>query len=343
VPGSPPGRRPSGPEARASAGVGGLPPWLRVKAPKKPRLAATKGVLERHGVRTVCQSARCPNIGDCFGQRTATFMILGGVCTRNCRFCAVPHGDPGPPDASEPERVAQAARELALAHVVVTSVTRDDLPDYGAGHFARTIAALRRCLPDATIEVLTPDFRGAEQCIGTVCEAQPDLYNHNVETVPRLYPLVRPQADYRRSLELLRLAKRLNSGMVTKSGLMVGLGEAEDEVLDVFRDLRAVDCDMLTLGQYLRPSPRHLPVADFARPEQFDAYAQAAQTMGFRYVASAPFVRSSYHAGVGFRELTRGGLRAAARPHVGDRAGVKPAPTGSSYGRGSPPPETESL
>lgn len=302
MPESPPNLLPPA-EARALPGEGGLPHWLRVKAPKKPHLAATRGILERHGVRTVCEGARCPNIGDCYGARTATFMILGGVCTRNCGFCAVGHGNPGPPDSSEPERVAKAARDLKLAHVVVTSVTRDDLPDGGAAHFAHTIRAIRRHLPQAAVEVLTPDFRGCQESIGTVCAARPDVYNHNLETVPRLYPRVRPQAGYARSLELLAAAKRLKAGMTTKSGLMVGLGETPDEVLDVFRDVRDVGCDMLTVGQYLRPSPRHLPIAEYIPPAQFDEYAQAARAMGFRYVASAPFVRSSYHAGIGFREL----------------------------------------
>lgn len=294
----------SPPQPPSGAANRRLPDWLRVKAPKRPRLGVTKGVLERHRVHTVCEGARCPNIGDCFGARTATFMILGGVCTRDCGFCAVTEGPPTPPDPTEPDRVARAARDLDLSHVVVTSVTRDDLPDFGAGHFARTIAAIRRHLPDATIEVLTPDFRGSQDCIRTVCAARPDVYNHNVETVPRLYPAVRPQADYRRSLELLATVRRLTPEVTTKSGLMVGLGETESEVLDVFGDLRQVHCDMLTVGQYLRPSPAHLPIADYVTPEQFDRYACIARDMGFRYVASAPFVRSSFHAGVGFREVS---------------------------------------
>jgi lipoic acid synthetase len=276
-----------------------LPPWLRVKAPKAPRLHATKAVLDRFGVHTVCQSARCPNIGECFGAYTATFMILGNVCTRSCRFCAVPGGPVLPLDPTEPQRVAEAARELGLEHVVVTSVTRDDLPDGGAAQFARTMAEIRSLLPQATIEVLTPDFRGSEAAIRAVCDAAPDVYNHNVETVPRLYPVVRPQADYRRSLGLLEFVKTIRAQAITKSGIMVGLGETTDEVLVVLQDLRQVGCDMLTIGQYLRPSPRHLPVARYVPPAEFEEHRHTAEAMGFRHVASGPFVRSSYHAAAG--------------------------------------------
>ncbi|MGD8241133.1 MAG: lipoyl synthase [Armatimonadota bacterium] len=273
-----------------------LPPWLKVKAPKGPRLRATKGVVDRHCLHTVCESAKCPNIGECFSHRTATFMILGSACTRNCTFCAVEHADPQPVDPDEPDRVAAAAAELGLRHVVVTSVTRDDLPDGGAEHFAQTIRAVRARLPEASVEVLTPDFEGREGDMAAVAAAGPDVYNHNVETVPRLYSRVRPEAEYARSLHLLEYVKRSCAQSVTKSGLMVGLGETDAEVVDVLRDLRAVGCDSITVGQYLRPSPRHLPVERYVPPEQFAEYARAATELGFGHVASAPFVRSSYNA-----------------------------------------------
>jgi lipoic acid synthetase len=253
-------------------------------------------VLDERGVHTVCQNARCPNIGECFGRRTAAFMILGSRCTRNCGFCAVESAMPEPVDDAEPERLAAAASDLGLKHVVITSVTRDDLPDGGASHFVRVIRTVRDRLPAATIEVLTPDFRGNEDAIAAVCAAGPDVYNHNVETVPRLYPIVRPQAHYERSLGLLRLVKGLSPRTPTKSGLMLGLGEEPAEVLRTLDDLRAVGCEMMTIGQYLRPSPRHLPVVRYVPPDEFADLGEAARARGFRYVASAPFVRSSYHA-----------------------------------------------
>ena len=289
----------------SSTAVQRLPPWLKVKAPKQPRLRATKSVVDRHGLHTVCESAKCPNIGECFGHRTATFMILGNACTRNCRFCAVDYAGPEPVDPDEPQRVAAAAAELGLRHVVVTSVTRDDLPDGGAQQFARTIRAVRARLPDASVEVLTPDFEGRDADIAAVADAGPDVYNHNVETVPRLYCRVRPQADYRRSLGLLEHVKRHYSRLVTKSGMMVGLGETDAEIVDVLRDLRAAGCDSVTIGQYLRPSPRHLPVERYVPPEQFTQYATTAQELGFRHVASAPFVRSSYNAAEAWLAVSR--------------------------------------
>lgn len=273
-----------------------LPPWLHKRIPASGSLEATRRLLEELKLNTVCESALCPNLGECFARRTATFMILGRVCTRNCRFCAVEGGRPEPPDPDEPRRVAQAAARLGLKHVVVTSVTRDDLPDGGAGQFAATIRAVREELPGAVIEVLTPDFKGDRQSLVRVVEAQPHIFNHNVETVPRLYPQVRPEADYRRSLEVLRLVKELSPDVYTKSGLMVGLGETREEVEEVMADLRQVSCDILTVGQYLRPSPRHLEVREFVRPEVFDYYAEVGRKMGFLYIASAPLVRSSYNA-----------------------------------------------
>jgi len=277
-----------------------LPPWLKKRLPAGSAAAETRAILDELGLETVCRSARCPNLPECFARHTATFMILGVRCTRSCRFCAV---EGGPPDAvrdDEPEAVAEAAARLGLRHVVVTSVTRDDLPDGGAGHFARVIAAVRRRLPRTIIEVLTPDFLGSSAAVATVIDAEPDVFNHNVETVPRLYPEIRPEADYGRSLDVLREAKRLAAGrprrIRTKSGLMVGCGETRKELLCVLADLRAADCDALTLGQYLAPSGGHYPVARFVPPEEFAAYEAEARGLGFLAVASGPFVRSSYNA-----------------------------------------------
>lgn len=273
-----------------------LPKWLIPAVRKRPHLAALGRELAEMGVHTVCQSARCPNLGECFARGTATFMIMGEVCTRNCGFCAVNHGSPAALEAEEPGRVAEAASWLGLKHVVVTSVTRDDLPDGGAAHFAATIAAIREKLPEATVEVLVPDFNGDEEALGTVLAAGPEVLNHNVETAPRLYPRVRPQADYERSLGVLRRAGEMRSEAVTKSGLMVGLGESEEEVLGVLGDLRGAGVEAVTIGQYLQPTRRHLPVAAYIEPSRFDDYAAAARGMGFGYVLSGPLVRSSYHA-----------------------------------------------
>jgi len=245
---------------------------------------------------TVCQSAHCPNQCECFARGTATFMILGNGCTRNCRFCAVGHGPVEPPDPQEPERLAEAAAKLKLAHVVVTSVTRDDLPDGGAGQFRLTIEALRRRMA-CRIEVLTPDFQGNREAIELVASARPDVYNHNIETVPRLYPVVRPEADYRRSLALLAFVKERHPEVSTKSGLMAGLGETREEMMAALADLRAARCDLLTIGQYLSPSRDHLPVQEFVTPERFADYETCAREMGFSGAACGPFVRSSYHAG----------------------------------------------
>lgn len=277
--------------------VSRLPAWLRVRSPLAASTVKVREVLSRYGLNTVCQSAACPNLGQCFTEGTAAFMILGRQCTRNCRFCAVAPGSPAPPDPSEPDRVAAAVRELGLNHVVITSVTRDDLPDGGAGHFAAVIRALRSSRPEATVEILTPDFRGNRTALESVVAAGPDVYNHNIETVPRLYAAVRPGADYGRSLTLLRRVKESAPGMMTKSGLMAGLGETEEEILEVLRDLRAAGCEMLTIGQYLRPSQAHLPVAEYVPPERFAAWAAEARAMGFRHVAAGPLVRSSFHAG----------------------------------------------
>jgi lipoic acid synthetase len=272
------------------------PEWLVPRAPKRAALERLNQTFGSMGLHTVCQSARCPNVGECFGRGTATFMVLGDSCTRDCRFCAVRHGQPDRPDPDEPRRVAEAAAMLGLGHVVVTSVTRDDLADGGAGHFAATIRAIRDLLPSARVEVLVPDFGGDGAALRAVMEAAPDVLNHNVETVPRLYQQVRPQAAYRRSLQLLGRAGEMSPGAITKSGLMVGLGETEGEVLAVLGDLREAGVSAVTIGQYLQPTREHLPVAEFIPPARFGEYADRAREMGFRAVMSGPLVRSSYHA-----------------------------------------------
>ena len=273
-----------------------LPKWLRPRAPKREQLATLGRELREMGVHTVCQSARCPNVGECFARRQATFMIMGEVCTRNCRFCAIAHGRPAPLDCEEPPRVAKAAKRLGLRHVVVTSVTRDDLPDGGAAHFAATIAALRDTLPGAAVEVLVSDFQGRRSALSTVVERGPEVFGHNLETVPRLSRLLRPQADYRRSLALLREAREMRPELLTKSGFMVGLGETEDEVVELLREMRDVAVQAVTIGQYLQPTRQHAPVFEYVAPETFARYEEIAREMGFPHVASGPLVRSSYHA-----------------------------------------------
>jgi lipoic acid synthetase len=272
-----------------------LPDWIKVKH-NQSGLHEMKSVLREFGLSTVCEEARCPNKAECFSRPTATFMILGSRCTRNCGFCSVESAPPGPPDRGEPLRVALAARRMGLRYVVITSVTRDDLPDGGAGHFAETVKAVREHLPGARVEVLTPDFQGDREALGRVLASGPDVFNHNVETVPRLYPVVRPQADYRRSMGLLRDAREASPGLSTKSGLMLGLGEDHGEVLDVLRDLRDAGCELITIGQYLRPSRGNLPVVEYIAPEAFEALRKEAMGMGFRHVASSPLVRSSMNA-----------------------------------------------
>lgn len=272
-----------------------LPPWLKRPMPQ-PDMVFTGNVIRDLRLETVCESAKCPNRTECWSQRTATFMILGNVCTRPCGFCSVPKGKTEALEADEPERVAEAAHRLGLKYVVITSVTRDDLPDGGADHFYRSVLAVRD-RTSATVEVLTPDFLGNRQAIDRVIAARPEVFNHNTETVPRLYYRVRRNADYRRTLDLLRQVKTADPGMTTKSGLMLGLGETVDELLDVFADLRTVGCNILTLGQYLQPTLDHLPVERYVPPEEFDEIGNLARRMGFSLVASGPFVRSSYHAG----------------------------------------------
>lgn len=279
------------------------PAWLTRPAPDEQVLGRMKALLEQGRLHTVCESADCPNIGQCFAEKTCTFMILGNTCTRNCRFCAVQHGRPDDIDAGEPGAVAATAKHLGLRHVVITSVTRDDLCDGGATHFAATIRAVRAELPQATVEVLIPDFRGSMAALQTVLAAGPDVINHNTETVPRLYPVVRPQANYHQSLRLIERVRQSGSGVVTKSGLMLGLGEKETEVIQVMADLHGAGCQMLTLGQYLSPSPRHLPVAAYVHPDTFRRLADRAYQLGFSTVTAGPLVRSSFHAGNAFAEV----------------------------------------
>ena len=275
---------------------GAIPPWIRTRVVEGENFKELKQLVQERRLHTVCEEAKCPNIFDCWSRRTATFMILGDVCTRACRFCAVTSGRPVELDIGEPLRVAESVAQLGLRHAVITSVDRDDLADGGAGIFARTIKAIRRRSPGTTVEVLTPDFQGDLEAVQTVVEARPDIFNHNTETVPRLYARIRPKAVYANSLALLRHVKRLAPDMVTKSGLMVGLGESEDELLEVFGNMRAHDIDVLTVGQYLRPSKKHAEVVRYYRPEEFAALKEQAAAMGFAHVEAGPLVRSSYHA-----------------------------------------------
>jgi lipoic acid synthetase len=281
------------------------PAWIRVKAPTSPQYAETKRIMRENRLVTVCEEAACPNIGECWAQKHATMMIMGDTCTRACTFCNVKTGRPGRLDPFEPENVAAAVAKLALAHVVVTSVDRDDLEDGGARHFAAVIRCIREASPTTTIEVLTPDFLGKTGALEIVVEARPDVFNHNLETVPRLYPEVRPGARYFASLRLLSDAKRRDPSIFTKSGVMVGLGEQRVEVQQVMDDLRAADVDFLTIGQYLAPSPKHHALDRFVTPDEFAAYGQIARAKGFLMVASSPLTRSSYHADRDFAELRR--------------------------------------
>ncbi len=280
------------------------PPWIRAKAPTSPEVQRLKAILRAHRLHTVCEEASCPNLGECFGHGTATFMILGDVCTRRCPFCDVAHGRPAPPDPDEPRNLADTVAAMGLRYVVITSVDRDDLRDGGAAHFAACVRAVRASCPGIRVEILVPDFRGRlERALEALSEAPPDVLNHNLETVPRLYRTVRPGADYAHSLRLLERFKDRHPDIPTKSGLMVGLGETLDEVEQVMRDLRAHGVDMLTVGQYLQPSVHHLPVARYVTPEEFARIEALGRALGFSHVASGPLVRSSYHA-----ELQAGGV-----------------------------------
>jgi lipoyl synthase len=309
-------RRPSTADSAGSEPLP-KPPWLRVRVRETPEVQETRALLRRLALGTVCEEAACPNLHECWSQRHATVMVLGTVCTRACAFCNVATGLPDRVDPHEPERLALAVAELGLRHVVITSVDRDDLADGGALHFVRCIEQIRAHAPGSTIEILTPDFRHKEFAVERVASARPDVYNHNVETVPRLYRRIRPGASFAHSTDLLRRVKRCAPDTFTKSGLMVGLGERPDEVLAVMDALRAADVDFLTIGQYLRPTPRHAPVARYVDPPEFAEYREAALARGFLRVASSPLTRSSYHADADFQQL-RAARAAAAAPSPGD-------------------------
>ena len=311
---SPRPERPRHPEKahRPDNAVARKPDWIRVKAPNSPVFRETTGIVREHGLVTVCEEAGCPNIGECWSKKHATFMIMGDTCTRACAFCNVRTGQPGPLDADEPWKVADATAKLGLEHVVVTSVDRDDLADGGAGHFARTIAEIRKASP-ATIEILTPDFLRKDGAIETVVDSRPDVFNHNLETVPSKYLTVRPGARYFASLRLLQKVKERDPQMFTKSGIMVGLGEERNEVLQLMDDLRSAGVDFLTIGQYLQPTRKHHPVMRYVTPEEFRAYETIAYAKGFLMVSATPLTRSSHHAGEDFAKLRA--ARAAKQGH----------------------------
>jgi lipoyl synthase len=272
------------------------PAWLKVRAPGGPKYLRLKGLMREWNLHSVCEEAHCPNIGECWEDLTATFMILGDVCTRNCGYCAVTHGRPQWEDREEPERVGRAVGELGLEHVVITSVNRDDLADGGAAHFAATVGAIRRHAPGCRVELLIPDLQGNADALDTVIAAGPDILNHNTETVPRLYKVARHGGRYERTLDLFRRARRIAPGLLTKSGIILGLGEERDELVATLRDLREADVNILTLGQYLRPSAQHLPVARYYHPDEFRELGEIGRALGFAHVESGPLVRSSYHA-----------------------------------------------
>ena len=273
-----------------------LPEWLTIRLPRPDTINEVQQMMRSKNLHTVCESARCPNMPECWSKKTATFMILGNTCTRSCGFCAIKVGKGEELDALEPINVAHATKELGLKHVVVTSVARDDLKDQGAGQFAKTIEALHKELPHVIVEILTPDFKGNEDCIRTVCAAKPEIYNHNIETVERLHTIVRPQAKYDRTMRVLEMVKEIDPAIYTKSGIMLGLGETKDEVLKTLEDLREIGVDAITIGQYLRPTMKHLPVVEYIHPDVFAEYEQIGEEMGFTFVASGPFIRSSYNA-----------------------------------------------
>ncbi len=281
------------------------PDWLKIKISSNAELHNVVGMMRKLNLHTVCEEANCPNLMECFSKKTATFMILGRECTRNCTFCTVSKNSPTDVDTQEPSHVGEAVKKLGLKHVVITSVTRDDLPDGGAGHFSKVIEAVREAAPSTDIEVLIPDFQGDRDALYQVVEAKPKVLNHNIETIRRLYPEVRPMASYDRSLELLKRIKEMDANIYSKSGLMVGLGETQEEVIDLLYDLRKFGCDIVTIGQYLAPSKKHHPVIEYVTPETFDIYKKKAEEMGFKYVASAPLVRSSYHAGEAFNNKNK--------------------------------------
>ena len=298
-----------------------LPEWLKKRVSSPQTVALVESKMRGANLHTVCESARCPNIGECWSKQTATFMILGDICTRNCGFCAIKVGRPLAVDADEPRRVALAARDMGLKHVVVTSVARDELADEGAAHFADTIRALRDVIPGVIVEVLTPDFKGKRWCIRKVVQAHPDIYNHNIETVERLSPVVRPQARYERTLDVLRAVKNMDATIHTKSGIMLGLGETHEEIVQTLRHLREAGVSAVTIGQYLAPSQAgYLPVVEFVHPDRFAEYEQLGEQMGFAFVASGPFVRSSYNAQAFSEKLLADRLARVGAPPDSDRA-----------------------
>lgn len=273
-----------------------LPEWLTIRLPRPDSIKEVEQMMRTKNLHTVCESARCPNLPECWSKKTATFMILGDTCTRSCGFCAIKVGRGLEVDPFEPFNIAQTTKAMGMKHVVVTSVARDDLPDQGAEQFAKTIKQIQKHCPDVIVEVLTPDFKGREDILRTVVEARPDIYNHNIETVERLHTIVRPQAKYDRTMRLLEMVKELDPTIYTKSGLMLGLGETKDEVVDTLRDLRKIGVDAVTIGQYLRPTMKHLPVVEYIHPDVFKEYQEIGEELGFIFVASGPFIRSSYNA-----------------------------------------------
>lgn len=273
-----------------------LPEWLTIRLPRPDTIKHVEQMMRSKNLHTVCESARCPNLPECWSKKTATFMILGDTCTRSCGFCAIKVGHGMEVDPFEPLNVAKTTKELGLKHVVVTSVARDDLKDEGAGQFAKTITALHKELPYAIVEVLTPDFKAKPECVQTVTDAHPEIYNHNIETIARLHTVVRPQAKYERTLRVLEMVKEFDQTIYTKSGLMLGLGETRNEVIETLKDLRSIGVDAVTIGQYLRPTMKHLPVVSFVHPDEFKEYEQIGEELGFAFVASGPFIRSSYNA-----------------------------------------------
>lgn len=285
------------------SGIKKKPDWLKKKISNIENIDETVNLLRSLSLHTVCEGAECPNIGECFGRKTATFMIMGDVCTRRCKFCAVPKGSPQKIDSLEPQNIGKASKELDLKHIVVTSVTRDDLPDGGAAHFAETVYEIRRQNPKSTIELLIPDMQGNWEDLQVIVESQPDIINHNLETVPSLYKRVRPQANYLRSLQLLEKVKELDPTIYTKSGIMVGLGEKDEEIYVVMDDLLKHHCEILTIGQYLQPSNQHIELKEYIHPDQFETYKRIAEEKGFKFVASGPFVRSSYNAYLGMNKM----------------------------------------
>jgi len=289
-----------------------LPEWLKIRIPRPDTIQEVQQMMRDKNLHTVCESARCPNLPECWSKKTATFMILGDTCTRSCGFCAIKVGRGLEIDPFEPLNVAMTAKKMGMNHVVVTSVARDDVPDQGAGQFAKTIEQLHKHLPHVIVEVLTPDFKGREDCCRTVCEAHPEIYNHNIETIERLHMIVRPQAKYARTMRLLEMVKEVDPTIYTKSGLMLGLGETRDEVVKTLQDLRNIGVDAVTIGQYLRPTMKHLPVVRYIHPDEFTEYEKIGEEMGFAFIASGPFIRSSYNA-IAFSEKVMAERLEAAR------------------------------